>query len=333
MKPKIAIEIGTSYTKIFKSRQDVVLSEPTLIAISKNNYKKPVAVGFEAEKLLGKVNNDKVRVIRPVNNTTIVDYKALCAMLNAFLNKIKSKGELTPNVILTVGCGSDRKIMGNFETALNKVGLYNISFAEAPVLALLGADAPLTDNSCHAVIDMGAGQTTVCVLNLSGVISGLSAEIGGNTLNKMIIKHLETDLNLTITDNEAENLKRSVASLVSDDDNKTVVQGKQTSSGKPRSLNVSASQILKPTEEFAKKTAEIVNMVLSKLNADCIKEITKNGIYLTGGGSKLYGIDDFFTKALGFKTNLVPDPELSIILGAGKLISNKELLNKLKLRS
>jgi hypothetical protein len=87
--PKIAIEIGTYYTKIFKSHQDVVLYEPTLIAIHKNNYKKPIAVGYEAEKLLGKAG-EKVRVIRPVNNTTITDYKALCSLLNAFINKIKN---------------------------------------------------------------------------------------------------------------------------------------------------------------------------------------------------------------------------------------------------
>ncbi len=330
--PKIAIEIGTSYTKIFKSRQDVVLYEPTLIAIHKNNYKKPIAIGIEAEKLLGKVS-DKVKIIRPVNNTTITDYKALCALLNGFLNKIKVKGEFSPSVILTVGCGSDREVINHFENALNKVGLYNVSCAEAPVLALLGADAPLTDNSCHAVIDIGAGQTTVCVLNLSGVISGISAEIGGNTLNKMIFKHLEEELNLSLSESEVENLKRTVASLELDDDTKTVVQGRQTLSGKPRSLNVSASQILKPTQEYAKKTAEIVNLVLSKLNADCIKEITKNGIYLTGGGSKLYGIEDYFTKELGYKINIVKEPELSIIIGAGKLISDKILFNKLKLKS
>ena len=330
--PKIAIEIGTSYTKIFKSRQDVVLYEPTLIAISKNNYKKPVAIGYEAEKLLGKAG-ENVKVIRPVNNTTITDYKALCALLSAFINKIKVKGELSPSVILTVGCGSDREVISHFENALNKVGLYNVSYAEAPVLALLGANAPLTDNSCHAVIDIGAGQTTVCVLNLSGVISGISAEIGGNTLNQMIIKHTEEELNLTLSESEVENLKRTVASLTLDDDTKTVVQGRQTSSGKPRSLNVSASQILKPTQEYAKKTAEIVNLVLSKLNTDCIKEITKNGIYLTGGGSKLYGLDEYFTNALGYKVSLVSEPELSIIIGAGKLISDKVLFNKLKLKS
>ncbi len=329
---KIAIEIGTSYTKIFKSRQGVVLVEPTLIAISKNNYKKPVAVGLEAEKLLNKVSND-VKIIRPVNNTTITNYKALCALLTAFISKIKVKGEIISNVILTVGCGSDRKIISYFENALNKVGLYNISYAEAPVLALLGADAPLTDNSCHAVIDLGGGQTTVCVLNLSGVISGVSAEIGGNTLNKMIVKHAEEELNVTLSESEVENLKRTVASLVIDDDTKTVVQGRQTSSGKPRSMNVSASQIAKPVLEYAEKTATIVNLVLSKLNSDCIKEITKNGIYLSGGGSRLYGLDDYFTKTLGFQTNIVKEPELSIILGAGKLISDKVLFNKLKLKS
>lgn len=330
--PKIAIEIGTYYTKIFKSHQDVVLYEPTLIAIHKNNYKKPIAVGYEAEKLLGKAG-EKVRVIRPVNNTTITDYKALCSLLNAFINKIKIKGELSPSVILTVGCGSDREVISHFENALNKVGLYNVSYAEAPVLALLGANAPLTDNSCHAVIDIGAGQTTVCVLNLSGVISGISAEIGGNTLNKMIYTHLEEELTLSLSDSEIENLKRTVASLDVDDDTKTVVQGRQTTSGKPRSLNVSASQILTPVENYAKKTAEIVNLVLSKLNADCIKEITKNGIYLTGGGSKLYGIEDYFAKALGYKITVVPEPELSIIIGAGKLISDKVLFSKLKLKS
>ncbi len=329
---KIAIELGTSYTKIFKSRQGVVLYEPTLIAIEKNNYKKPLAVGYEAEKLLGKVG-DEIKIIRPVNNTLITNYKALCALLNAFINKVKVKGELAPNVILTVGCGSDRKIISHFESALNKVGLYNVSYAEEPVLALLGADAPLTDNSCHAVIDVGGGQTTVCVLNLSGVISGVSAEIGGNTLNQMIAKHAEEELNLTLSESEVESLKKTVASLALDDDTKTVVQGRQTSSGKPRSMNISASQIAKPVLEYAEKTATIVNLVLSKLNADCIKEITKNGIYLTGGGSQLYGFDDYFTKTLGYKTNVVKEPELSIILGGGKLIGDKELFNKLKLKS
>lgn len=332
MRAKIAIDIGSSYTKIFKSRSGVVLYEPTLIAIQKNNYKKPIAVGYEAEKLINRVGED-VKIIRPVSNTTITNYKALCALLNCFINKIKVKGELNPDVILTVECGSDREIMSNFENALNRVGLYNVNFVEAPVLALLGADASLTDNSCHAVIDFGGGQTTVCVLNLSGVISGLSAEIGGNTLNKMIKTHVEEELNLVLSDSEVENMKKTIASLISDDDSRTIVQGKEASSGKPRSLNISASQISKPLEEYMQKMVDIINLVFSKLNADCINQINKNGVYLSGGGSNLYGIDDYLTKKLGFITSVVKEPELSSIIGAGKVVSDKQLLNKLKLKA
>ena len=244
MRSKIAIEIGTSYTKIYKARQGVVLYEPTVIAIEKSNYKKPLAVGYEAEKLQGK-SGENVKIIHPVDNTEIINVKALTSLLLEFLNKIKLKNEKFFEVLLIVQCGSDGEVISHFENALNSVGLYNISFAENPILSLLGAEAPLTDTSCHAVIDLGGGQTTVCALNLNGVISGVSAGIGGNKLNSMIISHVEDELNLTLTNQEVENLKISIASLVDDDDTKTIVQGKQTSTGKPRSLNISASQISK----------------------------------------------------------------------------------------
>ncbi len=331
MNSKIAIEIGTSYTKIYKSRADVVLYEPTIIAISKNNYKKPLAVGIEALKLQGKVSDD-VKIIKPVNNTEIVDLKALVSLLSVFISKIKVKFERISGVLLTVQCGSDRQIMGRFENALNKIGLYNITFIETPILSLLGADAPLTENSCHAVIDIGGGQTTVCALNLNGVISGVSAEIGGNTLNDMIQKHVEDTMHLHLSSSEVENLKRTIASTVKDDDSKTVVQGKQTLTGKPHTQNITASSIVEPINEYVKKTAKIANLVLNNLSSDCLKELTKNGIYLTGGGSLLYGLEDYFTKELGYLTTLVKEPELSAIIGAGKLLGDKALLNKIKLK-
>lgn len=332
MKPKIAIEIGTSYTKIYKSHCDVVLYEPTLIAISKNNYKKPIAVGFDAEKLFGKVN-ENVKIIRPVNNSEITNYKAICALLISFINKIKQKGERGFDVLLTVQCGWDRAVISKFENALFRARLYNVSFVESPILALLGADVPISDNSCHAIIDIGGGQTTVCVLNLNGVISGVSAGIGGNTLNEMIRKHAEENLNLTLPNYEIETLKRTVASLIPHDETKTLVQGRQTSTAKPITTNVSAKEISAPVLEYVRKTANIINLVLDKLNGDCLAELAKNGVYLTGGGSGLYGLENYFTNLLGFTTKIVPEPKISSILGAGKLLNDKTLYNKLKLKS
>ena len=331
MRPKIAIETGTSYTKIYKSRADVVLYEPSVIAIKNGNYKKPIAIGDDAYNLIGKTQ-DGVKIIFPVNHTEIVDTKAYSAMVSGFINKIRKPHERISDVLFTVGCGTDREIIGKFEKALNQIGVYGVETAETSILSVLGADLSISESSCNALIDFGGGQTTICVLTANGVISGVSAGIGGNTLNKMIAEHVEKTLSVTLPDTQVEYLKKSVASLVNDDDTKVVVSGKDKLSGKNRSINVSASQILPPIKEFLDKIIEIVKMVFNKVPSESILEIQKNGVLLTGGGSKLYGLSDYLSPILGYKVQLVDEPDLSSIIGAGKLVEDKTLLNKLKLK-
>ncbi len=331
MKPKIAIETGTSYTKIFKSHSDVVLYEPTVVAIKNGNYKKPFAVGEEAYNLIGKTQ-DGVKIIFPVNHTEIVNVKAYSAMVNGFINKIKKPYERIADALLTVQCGSDRHIIGKFEKALNSIGIYNIESAETSLLSIMGSDIPISEDSCNALIDFGGGQTTVCVLTASGVISGVSAGIGGNDLNKTLASYVEEVFNLNLPDTQVEFLKKSVASLVEDDDTKVIVSGKDTLTGKARSLPIAASQILVPVQAFLDRIIEIVKLVFNKVPSESLLEIQKNGIYLTGGGSKLYGLADYLFSILGYKVQLVSEPELSSIIGAGKLIQDKALLNKLKLK-
>ncbi len=332
MKPKIAIEIGTSYTKIYKAHEDVVLFEPTCIAIKNGNYKKPYAVGEDAEKLIGKTSED-VSIIRPVNNTDIVDSKALISMLNCFLSKIKKRGEFIKDALLVVGCGSDRQIIGNFEKILSSLKIYSVCKAESPILSLIGEDIPISDSSCGAIIDIGGGQTTVCVLTSNGVISGLSAEIGGNTLDKMIANYCEKNLEISMSLKQVEILKKSVASLVSDDETKIICTGKDSFTGKTKTMNVSASQIIEPVKEFVDKIIKIAGIVFSKLPDEALIEINKNGVHLCGGSSNLYGIADYFSSTLGFKCEVLKEPQLASIIGAGKLCEDKQLLNKLKLQS
>lgn len=333
MRNKLAIDIGTAYTKIYKSKVGVVLCEPTVIALKRRNYKKPYAVGRDAEKLIGKTVED-VEIIYPISSgAEIVDTKALIEILRCFVKKVMLPGELPPSVVLSVGCGFNASIIGKFETCLNHLGIYNVSSAEAPILALLGAETDVSEDSCQAIIDLGAGQTTVCVLNATGVISGVSCEIGGNNLNKLIASYLENNLNLSISEYQANSVKQTLASLIDDDDTKTVVQGRETSSGKPKSMTLTASQIAKPVKEFIMKIVEVANMVFSKLPNECIVELERSGVYLTGGGAKLFGLSDFLTERLNLHVHTVLDPELSTVIGAGKLTENKELNQKLKINS
>ena len=331
MKPKIAIDIGTSFTKIYKAKTDVVLIEPTVIALKNKNYARPIACGNDALALIGKVGDD-VEIIYPLSNTDIVDFKALVALIEYFVKKIKLPFENISDALLTVQCGSTREVIKKLENALMTAKIYNVCFAEAPVLALIGAGAELSSDTPTAVIDFGGGQTTVCVLTTTGVISGASMEFGGNKLNEMIIKHVEEELNVSISNATAETLKTALASLDEDDETRIVVSGKETSSGKNRSLPIQASQIYKPVKEFVDKVLHLANMILSSLGGDTLSQILKGGVFITGGGSAIYGIEDYVSLSLSLKAEVVNEADISVIKGAGKLVENKELLEKLTLK-
>lgn len=332
MKSKIAIDLGSSYTKIYKAGADVVLFEPTIIAIENGNYRKPLAVGYDAEKLIGKTG-DSVEIIHPVKNTEITDERALAALISAFIKKIKVNAlEFNPDVLMSVQCGSDREVIKKFEKVLNGAGIYNIDYAEVPVLSLLGSDAPLTDTSGTAVIDFGGEQTTVCVLTLGGVISGVSMAFGGNKLNEMILKHIEEELKLSISEKQVETLKTEIASLVNEDETKTVISGRDVFSGKTRSTQITASNIALPIKKFIDKIIEIINMMFKKLPQEALLEVKKNGIYVTGGGSKLYGLSDYLSFALGFDVEKTDESDIACVIGGGMTVEDRTLLNKIKLK-
>lgn len=330
MKPKIAIDVGTSFTKIYKSKADVVLCEPTCIAIKNKNYKTPFACGKDAYDLIGNAP-ENVKVIFPVSSAEITDNKALVALLCHFVKKIKKPFEIVQDVLLSVGCGSNRETIKKFENALIGAKLYNVCYAESPLLSLIGAGEELSQEP-STVIDFGGGQTTVCVLTKLGVISGVSAELGGNDLNNMIIKHLDSELNLLISFASAETLKTTLASLDEDDETKIVISGKDTLSGKQRVTQISANQIYKPVKEFIDKVLKIVNVILSSLQSETLNKLTKNGVKLTGGGAGIYGICDYISSALDVKVERGNEWEISAIIGAGTLVENTELLEKLKLK-
>ena len=179
----------------------------------------------------------------------------------------------------------------------------------------------------------GIGRTTATeILTKAGVISGVSAELGGNDLNKMIVSHLDKEHNLLISLSSAETLKTKLASLDEDDETKIVISGKDTLSGKQRVTQISANEIYKPVKEFIDKILKIVNVILSSLQSETLNKLSSSGIKLTGGGAGIYGICDYISSALDIKVERGNEWEIASIIGGGKLVENSELLEKLKLK-
>ncbi len=331
MKNKIAIDLGSSFTKIYKSHADVVLCEPTCVAIEKNNYSKPIAFGSEAEKLIGKTNSS-VKVIYPVKGVEIVDEKALKIIIAEYISRVRTATEFKPDILFSIYCGATRESIKNFERVFNLAGYYNIDYAESVSLAMIGAFGKREDSSTSLIIDLGGAQTSVCALNMQGVISGVSAEYGGNTLNNLIVNQLKEELNFSVSENQAEILKCTIASLKEEDDTKMVVYGKDASSSKPKTMQISSQDIYLSVKTFTDKIIEIANIIITSLNEEILLDIHTNGIVIVGGGSLIYGIKDYFENALSFKVIIPNESEIITSIGGGIVIEDKALYNKIKMK-
>ena len=285
----IAVDFGSVNTVIYQLGAGVVLSEPTVIALTASEKPTVKAVGAEAKKLIGKTA-ETTRIVFPVAEGQIADVKNATLTLENFLNKITlRKLSLRPKVVLSVPCGLENSEIKKYEKVLAAAGVYNVTCVESPILTALGLGIPVSESNPCFIIDVGGGTTNIAAVSLDGVISGVNVNMGGRNIDAMIINHVEELFNLRIGMLTAERIKTQIASLIDGDITRTVVNGRDLSSGKPRSVSISAQDVRMPVQAFFDKIFEIAGMVMAKLPAEVSAEIRRSGVYFAGGTSRLAG--------------------------------------------
>lgn len=331
MKNYIALDIGSKVTKIYMPQAGVVLSEPTLLAISES-HNKIISYGNDAKELQGK-STENVKFVCPVEKTEIKEKKLLGKLLKYFFNKLQiEKSFIKPKILFSVQCGIEPDKLKEFENLFTSIGYYDVSFVESPVLSLLGTEAPVTATNPSFVIDFGAGQTTIAAITLNGVISGLSADISGISLNGVLQTHIEEELQLKLSLDEVERIKLPLASLEEEDQMTATVSGKDSLSGKSKSVLISAETIYAPLKNYVDTILNLALKLFDNLSEKSKQNIKASGIYLTGGGANIFGLSDYASKYLNIKCVVPDSPELCCITGAGIVSEDNELLKKLKLQ-
>lgn len=329
--PTLSIDLGSSVTKMYQIGAGVVLAEPSVVAVNETGKKRVKAIGAEAKSLIGKTVDGTI-VSSPVVEGQIYEEHTAVLMLENFLNKatLRRLGR-RPSVVFAVPCGADNASIKKFEEVLNDCDVFNINFVESPVLAAIGAGVHLTESNPCFIIDIGGGTTNIAAVSLGGVISGISVNIGGKTLDNMIIDYIEKDFELKIGRLSAERLKIQVASLLADDNTTTIVNGRDLSSGKPRAINVSSSDLYPVIKQFFDKIFELAGMVMAKLPAEISADVRREGVYFTGGTSKLIGLEEYFRFIMGIKANVSEEPSFAVAVGGGMVAGNEKLLARLRI--
>lgn len=332
MAEKIAIDFDNLSTNIYKLGSGLVLSEPTVVAVSALDKMQVKAVGFEAQKLIGKTA-DNTKIVFPVFEGEIVNEAVATKLLTAFLRKIGISSKLfSVHAVMSVPCGASSEMLEKYYKVAKSSGISKVDFVEAPLLSALGQRLPLTDFSPCFLIDMAGGTTNISALTLDGIIAGVSVNFGSNKVTTDIIDYVAEVYGLQIGFLTAERLKKEIASLEENDTLSTVINGRDIKRGVPRSVSVKAMDILEPVKRYYDKVSDIAMDVIVRLPPEVLGEIRHAGIYVSGDASSVYGLEKYLAKKFDMPITIADNPEMVVALGGGIALGNQEVLKKIKIK-
>lgn len=315
----IAIDLGTAMTLFYVRGKGISLREPTVVAVDKQSGRL-LKVGEDAQKMLGRTPANIVAV-HPIANGVISDYDMTSAMLKELISRITSFSFFKPRVVVCVpssitGVEERAMIDASIEAGARKVYLL-----EKAVAVAMGAGLDISKPDGHLVIDIGAGTTEIAVVSLGGVVECESIKFAGNEFDEAIIKYIRRKHNLLIGSRTAEELKTSIGCVYPRDEvTYEAVKGRCLTTGLPRTVTISSSDMIEALEEPMTRVLETLHLVLERTPPELIADISENGIVMSGGGSLLQGMDKLVQSKTGIKTTIVDDAVSCAAYGAGKML-------------
>lgn len=326
-KINLALELGSSYTTVYREGLGVVLKEPTMIAFLENiKVRNVLDVGNKVKHMQGKTS-EKTLIISPVKEGVIIDLVSASIMLKSFLARVIGKKFLVNiRAIICVPCGLTPKQRKDYEYVCIKAGISEIILVESVLAAGLGIGLPVDSFKGVAIADIGGGTTDIAVMSMSGIISGCSVFCGGINMDEIIINYIKKKHGLEIGILTAEKLKEEIGSLYDNDLAESKVTGMNISTQNPSYAVVSAKEIKEAIAPFYIKIAEAAESIINVSPPEIAADIYKNGIFLTGGAANILGIEQFLGSRLKLTVKVVQDASYAVILGAGRLLADDALL-------
>jgi len=327
----LAIDLGTANTCVFARGKGIVVSEPSIVALNKVNGRIE-AVGAEAKEMLGRTPGN-ITAIKPMKDGVIADFEAAEKMLTHFIRKAhRRSGWLRPRVVIGVPSEITQVERRAVRDSAMRAKVSEVHLIEEAMAAAIGAGMPITEASGNMVVDIGGGTTDIAVISLAGVVYGKSVRVAGNELDDAIIQHARKVHNLLIGERTAEQIKIEIGSACPLEKEETMeVKGRHLAEGRPKTVMMTGTEVRAAMAEPIKAIVQAVHDGLERIPPELSADIYDRGIILTGGGSLLKRLDRRMREETGLPVQLAEDPLSSVVLGAGKMLSDFDLLRRISL--
>ena len=328
----LAIDLGTANTLVFVRGKGIVCNEPSVVVIRRDD-KKPVAVGAEAKRMLGKTPANIVP-IRPMKDGVIADFDATGEMLKYFITKAHNRRSfVSPRVIIGVPSGITQVEQRAVKDAAQVSGAREVYLIGEPMAAAVGVGLPVGEPSGNMIVDIGGGTTDVAVISLDGVVYSKAVRVAGDKMDEAIMAYIKRRYNLMIGDMTAELIKNTIGSAHDTGGEQLVmdIKGRDLISGIPKTLTINETEIREALNETVNIILDTIKVILENTPPELAADIVDRGIVLAGGGALLRGIDSLIREETGLPVTVAEDPLTAVVRGVGKMLDEIDLLKRVAL--
>jgi rod shape-determining protein MreB and related proteins len=324
----VAIDLGTANTCIFARGRGIVLNEPSIVAF--NTAKGCIeAVGTEAHEMLGRTPPN-ITPVRPMKDGVIADFDAAEKMLMYFIRKVQGSRPLRrPRLVIGVPPEITQVERRAVKDSGFRVKASEVHLVDEPMAAAIGSGLPVTEAAGNMIIDIGGGTTDIAVISLAGTVYGRSLLVAGHALDEAIMHYMRRSHNMLIGERTAEQIKCEIGSAAPLERPLTIeVKGRHLLEGVPRTVIISDAEIREALAEPVRLIVLAVRDALERIPPELSSDIFDRGVVLTGGGALLRNLDQRLREETGLPVMVAENPLTSVVLGAGKMLTDLTLLRK-----
>lgn len=327
----IGIDLGTANTLVYVKGQNIVVDEPSVVALERNSHK-PLAIGSHAKQMMGRQNPD-IEVIRPLRNGVIADFDVTEEMLRHFIRKVqKNRLLVRPRIVICVPSGVTAVEMRAVRESAERAGAREVYIITEPMAAAIGIGLPVEEAMGSMVIDIGGGTTEIAVIALSGIVTSRSIKTAGDGMNQAIITMLRRKHNLLVGERSAEQIKCEIGSAGKlDSEFQHPCRGLDTVSFIPKTIVVDSVEIREALNGTVNSILEAVRQTLEQTPPELAADILDRGIIMTGGGALLRGLDRRLMEETGLPVIVADDPLTCVVRGTGRVLENIDQYQKMLL--
>jgi rod shape-determining protein MreB len=323
MSHDIGIDLGTANTLVYVKGKGIVINEPSVVAVNQKTNR-VVAVGAEAKAMLGRTPGH-IKAIRPLVDGVISDFEVTEEMLAYLINKAQrdAKKVLGPRVVVGVPSGITNVETRAVRDATRNAGAREVHIVEEPMAAAIGIRLPIHQPVGNMIVDIGGGTTDIAVISLGGIVTAKNLKVAGDKMNDDIQAYIRSEFKILVGERTAEDLKIRIGRVLPGHEPlEMTIRGRDLVTGLPREVIITDVDVREALSPSVTTLVESAKEILETTPPEILADVMNRGIYLTGGGALIQGLDEMFRNALSIPVHVASEPLTAVARGTGIILED-----------